>query len=64
VKRERSYASGFVDALALVAIAIMLIGAALVAGGCKRNPTIPPGDHVLLDCRVVDLETGRSVPCH
>lgn len=61
MKRERSYASGFVDALALVAIALFLIGAAAFAAGCspESKPTSEPTcTFELVESRIVDLPLG------
>lgn len=52
MKTPRTYASGFVDALALVAVTMLLIGAALAAGGCATS------SHVVIDVRVVQCEPG------
>lgn len=38
---QRSYASGFVDALALVMITILILAAAVLAGGCAHEVTAP-----------------------
>lgn len=69
MKEQPSYWSGIVDALALVAITIIILLAALLAG-CAHRPTPPPKPvestgciYTLISVEVVDLDADVD-PVH
>jgi len=60
-RTEPTYVGGFVDALALVTITLLIIGAAMLAGGCEGR-SVPP-DSGGCDFEVLDVGAAEDPVC-
>lgn len=69
MKTPPTYASGFIDALALVSVTILLLLAALFAGGCTARRVEPPAPPTpstgciwtVIDVQIVELDDDERL---